>query len=95
MSKEAYQQKLEAKLAEQQANLDRAKAQLKDKAADARLEAEQHIGLLEAKIATAKDHIGKLADASEDAWEELKDDIERAWDDVSATAKKFLSRITG
>jgi uncharacterized coiled-coil protein SlyX len=95
MSKEAYQQKLEARLAEEQANLDRAKAQLKGKAADARLEAEQHIGALEAKIAAAKGHIAKLADAGEEAWEDLKDDVEKAWDDVSATAKKFFSRITG
>lgn len=95
MSKEAYQQKLSAKIDEQKANLDKARAQAKGKTADARLEAEEQIGVIEKKLDAAKAQLAKLADAGEDAWEDLKDDVEKTWDDLSKNAKNFFSKFTG
>ena len=92
---EAYRQKLSAQVEEQKARVDQFKAKAKGKAAQARIEAEEQIGLIEQQIDAARAQLAKLAEASEDAWEDLKDDVEKAWNDLSKTAKGFFSKFTG
>ncbi len=93
MSKEAYQQKLSAQIDEQKARLDQARARAKGSAADVRLETEEQMGILEKKIDAAKAKLARLSEAGEDAWEGLKDDAEKAWGDLSQSAKGFFARF--
>ena len=83
MSKEAYRKKAEARIEEQQAKLDQLRAKAKGVGAAVRLEAEKQIGELEEKLRKAKRKLAEVADAAEDAWE-----------DVSSSAKRLFSRFS-
>ena len=94
MSKEAYQQKAEAKLDEHKAEVDKARAKVKGATADARLDAERELKGLEAKLDEAKQMLAQIKDAGEDAWEDLTEGLENAWDDVAGAAKKIMGRFS-
>lgn len=90
MSKEAYKQKAEAKLEEQKAAIDSAKAQLKGMNADVRLEAEKELAGVERAYEGAKAKMAELADAGEEAWHEFSKGLENAWDSVTDSVKKLF-----
>ncbi len=93
MSKrDAYAKKAEARLAEKRAEIDKARAKVRGAGADAELEAKQALDELETKYDAAKRRFGELADAGEDAWEEVSKGFESAWDDVAGAAKKLFAR---
>lgn len=91
--KELYQQKMQAKLDEWRADIDKLKAKASGASADAQLEFKKHIKTLEGKFEEGKEKLSKFADASEEAWETMKEGIESAWDSlksaVSDVADKF------
>lgn len=91
--KELYQQKLQAQLDEWSADIDKLKARADKADADVKLEYYEQIERLREKQATAKDKLGKLIAASDDAWEDLKTGTESAWhalgDAVSNASSRF------
>lgn len=91
MSTAAYKQKAQAKLDEQKAAIDSARAKMKGMTADARLEAEGKVSALEKHYEKAKKKMADLAEAGEDAWEDFTDGLEEAWDSVAAGVKKLFS----
>ena len=78
-TKEAYKQKIEAELELAQARLAEFKAKAKISTADARIKYAKQIDELEQKIDATKAKLKELGEASEDAWERLKDGVESAW----------------
>lgn len=92
-NKDAYEQKLQAKLDEWQADLDKLKAKAKGAEADARIEYQEEIDRLESQRNEARQKLAELREASDDAWEDLKDGVERAWDSVSESFKSARSRF--
>ena len=93
--KELYQQKKQAQLDEWKAEVDKLKAKASGVSADAQLELNKEIEALEGKIEEGKTKLAEIANASEDAWESIKDGVEFAWDsmksafsDVAAKFKK-------
>lgn len=100
MSKrEAYTRKAEARLSEKRAEIDKAKAKLdqakakaKGASADAELEARRALDEVESKYEAAKRRLGELLDAGEDAWEDVSQGFESAWDEVSGAAKRLFAR---
>ena len=91
--KELYQQKKQAQLDEWKAEVDKLKAQASGASADAQLELNKQIEALEGKIEEGKTKLAEIADASEDAWESIKEGVESAWDSIksafSDAAAKF------
>lgn len=91
--KELYQQKKQAQLDEWKAEVDKLKAQASGASADAQLELKKQIKALEGKHEEGKTKLAEIADASEDAWESIKEVVESAWDSMksafSDAAAKF------
>ena len=91
--KNAYREKIEAQIEEQRARLELLKAKAKSAAADVKIMAYEEIGDADAKLDALKAKLKELGNASGDAWQEMKDGIEKAWDDLTASCKKAANRF--
>lgn len=89
--KEAYQEKLEAQLREWTARLDQLKAKADLAEADAKIEYHRQIDGARSKIETAQTRLRELKSSSGEAWESLKDGIERAWADLKTAVEGAAS----
>ena len=90
--KDAYRQKMEAKLAEQQARLDLLKARAKLAVADGKIMAYEELADAEQKLSSAKVKLKELAHASEGAYHEMKAGMEQAWDALKTAGKKAAQK---
>ena len=82
--KELYQQKKQAQLDVWKAEVDKLKAKASGASADAQLELNKQIEVLEGKIEEGKTKLAEIAGASEDAWESIKEGAESAWDSMKS-----------
>jgi len=78
--KDAYYQKLKAKLDEWSAEIDALKAKANQMDAEARIGLEEEIQRLRAQQKTAQAKLDELRQSGEGAWEDLKAGLETAWD---------------
>jgi predicted kinase len=85
--KDAYHQKMEAQLEEQQARLNLLKAKAKRAVAEGRILAYEELGEADAKMSAAKEHLKKLAHSSEAAFKEMKTGMEAAWQDLKVAGQ--------
>lgn len=92
-TKEAYKQKIEAELELAQAKLAKLKAQTRSSAAGARLKYAEQIEELERKFDATKTKLKELGEASDDAWEDLKDGVESAWGALSAAIRNAAAKF--
>lgn len=92
-TKEAYKQKINAELGLAQAKLVEFKAEAKNAAADIRVKYNKHLDELQGMVDATQAKLVELDAASEDAWEQMKEGIENAWDSLGTaikdTAEKF------
>ncbi len=93
MSKQAYQEKLEAQLAEWDAKLGLIIAKAKNLKADARIEYERQYTALQQKRQEALVKLEDLYKRGEDAWEDLKEGTEKAWGEFGMAMESFISRF--
>lgn len=91
--KEAYEKKLQSKLDEWNAEIDKLKAKADSAEADAQLEYHKQIEELRAMQDEAGKKFDELKEAGDDAWEDLKAGIDRAWDSLSSSIKSARSRF--
>lgn len=91
--RETYEKKLEAKLDEWSAEIDKLKAKADEAQADVQLEYYKQIEELRSLQATANKKLVVLAKAGDDAWEDLKAGIESAWDSLGNALKSATSRF--
>jgi len=91
--KELYQQKMQARLDEWKAQVDKLKAKASGASADAQLDINRQIRVLERNIEEGKAKLSEITAAGEHAWESIKDGVESAWDalksGVTDAAAKF------
>jgi gas vesicle protein len=92
-TKEAYKQKIEAELELAQAKLAEFKAQAKVSTADARIKSAKQVDELEQMIGATKAKLKELGEASEDAWEQLKDGVESAWGALSVAIRNAAAKF--
>lgn len=92
-TKDAYKQKMEAELELAQAKLAEWKAEAKSSTADVRIKYDRQIDSLERDIDATKIKLRELGESGEDAWEELKDGVESAWDRVTAAFKDATAKL--
>lgn len=92
--KEAYEKKLQGKLDEWSAEIDKLKAKADSAEADAKLEYYKQIEELQSMQDAASKKLDELKEASDDAWEDLKAGIDSAWDSLSRSIKAAVSRFS-
>lgn len=92
-TKEIYQQQMQAKLDEWNAEIAKLEAKARQASAESQLEFEKQKSLLEANMKVVSENLEKLTDAGESAWAEMKQGIDKAFVEVSssfyAAAEKF------
>jgi phage tail tape-measure protein len=88
--KEAYAQKLQIQLDEFSAEIDRLKARA-DKAEEPWHQ--QQVEMLQEKHRQAREKLGELRDAGDDAWEDMKEGISTAWNAVGKAVKSAAQRF--
>jgi predicted nucleic acid-binding Zn-ribbon protein len=91
--KEAYQQKLEAQLAEWNVAIDKLKAKADKAEAEAQIEYYKQIEDMRVKQEAARDKLTELKEAGEDAWEDLKAGLDSAWNSLGDAVKSATSRF--
>jgi len=91
--KEAYQQKLEAQLAEWNVAIDKLKAKADKAEAEAQIEYYKQIEDMRVKQEAARDKLTELKEAGEDAWEDLKEGLDSAWNSLGDAVKSATSRF--
>jgi len=92
-NRDAYEQKLRAKLDEWQAEIDKLKAQARGAEADSRLEREKEAEHLEAKREEVRQKLEEMREAGDDAWDDVRAGAERAWESLSDAFEKARSRF--
>jgi chromosome segregation ATPase len=90
--KEAYIEKLEAQLREWSSKIDELKARADKAKTDVKLEYEEKIGELRARQETVRNKLQELKDSSGEAWEGIRDGLEKAWDELKNAVSGALDR---
>ena len=92
-TRDAYKQKMEAELEAAQAKLAELKAWAKGSTADARIEAAKQVDELEKSVDAAKAKLKELGEASEDAWERLKEGVDSGWASLSSSVRDAAAKF--
>ncbi|MFO7750683.1 MAG: coiled coil domain-containing protein [Desulfobacteraceae bacterium] len=91
--KEAYEKKLQGKLDEWNAEIDKLKAKADSAEADAQLEYHKQIEELRSMQQAASEKLDELKEAGDDAWEDLKAGMDIAWESLNSSIKAAVSRF--
>lgn len=90
-TKQAYEEKLQARLDLFDVEIEQLKARA-DKA-EVQPWHKKQIEALQEKQKVAKEKLGELRAAGDDAWEDLKDGLGAAWDSVGDALKSVAKRL--
>ncbi len=88
MDRDEYQAKIKAQLADVASWLDKTKESLKDETSELKEELEEKTQLLKEKGKVLNDQLAKLGDASEEKWDEFREEVEDAYGDVRSSLEK-------
>jgi chromosome segregation ATPase len=91
--KEAYEKRLEAQLDEWRADIAKMKAQAAKADAKIQVEYNKRIEELQSMQQMAAKKLAELKIAGDDAWEDLQEGIEGAWNSFSDAIKSATSRF--
>ena len=91
--KDAYVQKLHAKIDEWNAEIDILKAKADRAEAESRAEYQRQIKNLQEKRNHAEKKYEEVREAGEGAWEDLKSGVQSAWDSMEEALKTARSRF--
>lgn len=86
--RELYQKKLQAQLDEWRADYDKMAAKARSASADAQLTIERDMKALGAMIEETQGKLNAVKTSSIDAWEDLKEGLDKSWDDLSKAFAK-------
>jgi len=92
-SRQAYVQKLNAQLKEWDAKLDQMSAKAQKATANARINYENELESLKTRRAVANRKLEELGQRGENAWEDMKDGVERVWDEMGKAMEKVAARF--
>ncbi len=95
--KSVYRQKLEARLEQWRAEIDNLAAKIvearMDARMDARIEYQKQLEAIREKQEEARIKLEELETAQGEAWKDLKNGIERVWDDLGTAVEKAAKRF--
>ena len=92
-SRDAYIQKMKAKLDEWNADIAQLEAKADGAEADMKMKYNEKIDALKKQREEAAAKLVELRNASEDAWEDIKVGLESAWDSLGSAMKSALSKF--
>lgn len=92
-NKEAYEKKLQARMDQWKAEIDRLKAQAAEAQADAQLAYNKQIEQLHSQQQEAQSKFDELRRSGDDAWQDLKGGVESAWDSLEQAVQTAASRF--
>lgn len=92
-TREDYKQKIEGELALAQARLAEFRARAKMASADTRISYNEHMHDMEQKFDATKVKLKEFGEASDGAWENLKDGVETAWHSLSTSVKDAADKF--
>ncbi len=91
--REAYVQKMKAKLDEWNADIEKLDAQTRKAQADAKVRYEKQLTELKANRDAAAQKLRELQNASVDAWESMRRGTEAAWADMAKAFREAAERF--
>jgi predicted nucleic acid-binding Zn-ribbon protein len=92
-TKEEYLAKLKTQLDSWQVEADQLQAKAEDAAGDLKVELEEQIANLKVKFSEGEGKFNELADATEEAWEELKVDAEAMFNKLAGEYKDEVQEV--
>jgi septal ring factor EnvC (AmiA/AmiB activator) len=92
-TKQAYEQKINAQLAEWKAEINKLRAKLTKVDADAKIESEKEISQLEARYEAAKAKLRELTSASDQAWESMRKGLDSSFDSMKSAFKDAQAKF--
>jgi hypothetical protein len=91
--RDAYVEKLKAKLDEWNAEIDKLQAKADQASAEAEIEMQKNIEELKAQRAEARQKLDDLSRSGSGAWEDLKAGVDKAWHALGESIKSARSRF--
>jgi len=91
--RKAYEEKLDAQLAEWNAQIALIKAKAENAKADAKIDYYKTIDALEHKRDMAKTKLQELKTAGDEAWEVVKAGVEKVWSEVKTSYHDAASKF--
>ena len=91
--REEYQALLERQLNEWKAYTERLKAQADQFGAQAKTQFDHQLELMRAKQNEAWDNLLKLKSASEEAWEQGRKQLDKAWEEMKAASDRLTDQF--
>ena len=91
--KTAYRQKLEARLEQWRAEIDKLQAKAEEASVDARKDYEKQVEELREQQHETRGRLEELKGASGEAWEDLKEGFEKALDNLGDAVKSARERF--
>jgi len=88
VKKDPYVEKLQAKLDEWNAEIEKLQARARQAQADTRIEYEEQVAELKGKRDALKDKLREIRAASDEAWEEMKKGADEAFDRVKEAVER-------
>lgn len=92
-SRDEYVRKMQAKLEEWNADIDRLTAKADEVSAELRSEYAEQIAALQAKQAAAREKIEEMQKSGESAWQDLKAGADLAWTAIGEAIDSAKSRF--
>jgi uncharacterized coiled-coil DUF342 family protein len=92
-NKEAYIQKLHAKIDEWNTDIDKLKAKADQVEADSKIEYQKQMQALKSKRDEIEKKVSEISRSGENAWEDLKAGVDLAWEAMSEAIKSATSRF--
>ncbi|MDK3018450.1 sll1863 family stress response protein [Pseudodonghicola flavimaris] len=89
----AYIDKAQARLKQIDAEIARLGARVEEAEADARIEAQQALDEARSKRREIDQQIARLRDSSGAAWEDIRDGLDSAWDQMSGALRQAADRF--
>ena len=92
-NRDAYVQKMKAKLDEWNATIDKLQAKADQAEAEAKIEHEKQLAGLRTKLKDVEKKVSEFEKAGESAWEDLKQGLENSWEILKAGFSKAKSEF--
>jgi chromosome segregation ATPase len=92
-SRDAYVEKMKARIDEWNADMAQLEAKARGAQADARLKYDEQIQALKKHRQEAQERLREVQSASEESWERLREGMEAAWNDMSKAFRDAADRF--
>ncbi|WP_323846549.1 hypothetical protein [Microbulbifer magnicolonia] len=89
----AYEKKLQAKLDQRKADIDKLRARAREADANARIALNSQADELERRHSELKHQLHQVAEASDDAWDSVKEGAEAAWRKMESAFDKARQKL--